>query len=383
MSDITYNHERNNKSRLNQLDGLRIFMIGFVVLAHFEFLQEYSYGNFYYTYVRNATLAVDYFFMLSGFGILYGHINKDEKKATVKGSIIFAINKIKNIYPLYVFSLVVSVPYILFSRRHVNLVDNIECTAKEFAICLTLLQSGTLTQSLSHAINGVSWFLSTLFICYMICPIAVNHILKRLKNIVRCILYLGVIIGIVSVLTYFFTDLDGRFFVRGRIIDDLAKGSPYIRCWYVIIGMVIARIEVFLKYRINVSRKTGTIMEIICVSVALLWTIFRNSFDFVVGKRPVDIIICGTLLLIISLGYGEVSDFLARPRLAKIGRNSMYIFLLHYPIRHYVDFILFRNVYFGEITGIVMVIIIVILSVVVSFATYKVFNKLKHVKTAN
>lgn len=50
MSDITYNHERNNKnnkSRLNQLDGLRIFMIGFVVLAHFEFLQEYSYGNFY------------------------------------------------------------------------------------------------------------------------------------------------------------------------------------------------------------------------------------------------------------------------------------------------------------------------------------------------
>ena len=367
----------NKASRLNQLDSLRVFMTAFVMFAHFEFLVGYSYGEFYFTYIKNPTLAVDYFFMLSGFGLLYGSYNKDREKSTVKDSIVFAINKIKKIYPLYVFSLIVSVPYILFSRRHVPLIDNITCTVKEFALCLTMLQSGTLTLSLSHAINGVCWFLSTLFICYMICPLAINFLIKRLKSIGRCIVYLGVIIGIVYVLTYIFNSVNGTYFIRGRRIDDLVYGSPFIRCWYMIIGMVVAKLSIILSRRLALSRKISTIIEIICVSVALLWTIFRNSFDFVAGKRPIDLIICASLLLIISLGYGVISDFLTRPKLAMLGKNTMYIFLLHYPIRHYVDYILFRNIHLGEITGIVMVGTIIILSVLASYVIYKIFHKIE------
>jgi peptidoglycan/LPS O-acetylase OafA/YrhL len=46
-------------------------MIFVIVISHLEFLNNYSIGNVYQQYFHNPTLAVDFFFMLSGFGMMY------------------------------------------------------------------------------------------------------------------------------------------------------------------------------------------------------------------------------------------------------------------------------------------------------------------------
>ncbi len=64
----------------------------------------------------------------------------------------------------------------------------------KFAGCVPLLQSITGSSYTSHALNAVCWFLSTLFICYMVCPILVNIISKIKISHSRVIVCIGIVI---------------------------------------------------------------------------------------------------------------------------------------------------------------------------------------------
>ena len=55
------------KKRLDQLDGMRFFMNWLIIISHFEFLDN----TVFHQYVLNPSIAVNYFFMLSGFGLYY------------------------------------------------------------------------------------------------------------------------------------------------------------------------------------------------------------------------------------------------------------------------------------------------------------------------
>lgn len=61
--------ERKN-SRIMTLEFIRAIMTGVVFLSHMEFLANYSYGSVYTRFFHNATIGVDYFFLLSGFGLM-------------------------------------------------------------------------------------------------------------------------------------------------------------------------------------------------------------------------------------------------------------------------------------------------------------------------
>ena len=52
------------------LEFMRVIMTGVVFLSHMEFLASYSYGSVYTRFFHNATIGVDYFFLLSGFGLM-------------------------------------------------------------------------------------------------------------------------------------------------------------------------------------------------------------------------------------------------------------------------------------------------------------------------
>lgn len=71
--------------RIQSLEGLRAIMIFLIVLNHMEFLRHCSYGNFYWTYLHNATIAVDYFFMLSGFGMMFSALKHHAEASTTGG----------------------------------------------------------------------------------------------------------------------------------------------------------------------------------------------------------------------------------------------------------------------------------------------------------
>lgn len=60
--------------RIQSLEGLRGIMIFLIVLNHMEFSKYCNFGYAYAMYWRNATIAVDYFFMLSGFGMMFSFL---------------------------------------------------------------------------------------------------------------------------------------------------------------------------------------------------------------------------------------------------------------------------------------------------------------------
>ena len=70
----------NNCKRSGKIDaltGFRFMAIMVIIISHLEFIGEYEkIGLFYKTYIHNATLGVDYFFMLSGFGMMLSYQKK-------------------------------------------------------------------------------------------------------------------------------------------------------------------------------------------------------------------------------------------------------------------------------------------------------------------
>lgn len=96
--------------RIPQLEGLRFIMCCIIILSHFEFLGDSEiFGDFYKTYLHNPTLAVDYFFMLSGFGI---YLSTKRPKCSIKGGLEFAVDKVKKIYPAYISSLILGMVWV-------------------------------------------------------------------------------------------------------------------------------------------------------------------------------------------------------------------------------------------------------------------------------
>lgn len=71
--------------RIQSLEGLRGIMIFLIVLSHMEFLRNCSFGDFYQTYLHNPTIAVDYFFMLSGFGMMFSYLRHNADASTAGG----------------------------------------------------------------------------------------------------------------------------------------------------------------------------------------------------------------------------------------------------------------------------------------------------------
>lgn len=70
---------KKNKSRIMSLEFMRVIMTGIIFLSHMEFLSNYLYGEIYMRYLHNATIGVDYFFVLSGFGLMAAYRAQKEK----------------------------------------------------------------------------------------------------------------------------------------------------------------------------------------------------------------------------------------------------------------------------------------------------------------
>lgn len=106
--------KKTNKNRINTLTGARFIAIMLIVINHFEFLGQYgSIGYIYQKYLHSASIGVDFFFMLSGFGMMLSSINKsskDTRRFSLKYLFTFARRNVKKIYPIYISMLILGIP---------------------------------------------------------------------------------------------------------------------------------------------------------------------------------------------------------------------------------------------------------------------------------
>ena len=81
----------------------------------------------------------------------------------------------------------------------------------------------------------------------------------------------------------------------------------------------------------------NTFSETVIVLLNILWFVFRNSITIDIHiKYIVDFLLCVLLIYIFAFERGYISKALSNSFHVKAGNDTMYWFLIHYPIRLYV-----------------------------------------------
>ncbi len=340
-------------------------MICMIVLSHFEFMIRYSYGPSYTWYLVHPTLAVDFFFMLSGFGLfMFMEKNALDYSLSISDLYMFARQKINRIYAPYLFSLILSLPFTIMDKtyRH-SLAYAIIWTIILFIIAITLFQSAFGMSAVSHAVNGIGWFLSSLFISYMAFP-PIHRLIKKLRSKKYIICSILGCIALIEAIFLLFRNLETALspFLGGHI-DDLSYGSPYFRVFFLILGALIAKLYLMDE---NKKSRFFAISEPFVIIMALIWFVMGNTISEhipVFASRLIDIVLCSLIVYVFAAGQGFISGILKAPAFVRLGDLSMFIFLFHYPVRMAVDIYFSHYPFvFGDMTGIIEIGIILVLT---------------------
>lgn len=312
---------------------MRFIMVMAIVLCHFDFLAFI--GKAWDLVISRPDPAVAFFFILSGFGLEYAQKEYGYSSVSIK----FAVDRIKKIYPIYLFSILLCIPVTLYFAISLHgLTVGVIRTIIKIPLVLVLLQSITGMAGFSHAFNGVCWFISTLFILYTFYPLL--HMLNiRLKLAGGGIILLLLISALVLRMAIFiiFHNIENTTGL-GSYFDDLSYGSPYFRIFDFILGMLLFNYySICRKYHIW----NASILEIAVTVLFVSYYIFR---DFIGISSVVQIALDAFLpvlwIFVFSFEKGCLSKFMSHQHMVKLGGLTMYIFLFHYVAVLYVKALL-------------------------------------------
>ncbi len=364
---MTLSKDIRRPARIDSLTGARFFAILIIVLCHFEFLGNYgSFGTIYYQYLRNPTMGVDFFFMLSGFGMMLSSIRRDPDGIApiggFKGLLGYGIMHISKIYPTYVAFLLFGLPCSILVRHYSWGIQWFPLVFQQtlfFFLDLTLLQSLTGILKISHSINSVCWFLSSLFCIYLVCPILLKYLKKRIKTVPHALLGISLSVLGSIIFAILFTLIENH-----SIQDSLCYTSPFRRVFYVITGMLVA--QIYNKSCIEntfymPSFITDGTYENVVIILSIIWFFLRMSVEQSLGSLiyVLDMAIVACDLLALSIGNGLFSKLFSKKPIVYLGNISMYIFLSHYNIRMLTVFI-FEQLHLESLAIAILEIVIIL-----------------------
>lgn len=363
--------------RIDSLTSLRFFMIMMIVFSHFSFAHDYGAGVFsgiYDLFFANPNLAVDFFFILSGFGMMYSFMERGENTMETNpvACIRYAVNHVKKIYLVYMATVIVGLPLYFFNavEGKVFIEDFTFLRFSQLVLTIPLLQSMTGMESFSHIGNGVAWFLSTLFCVYLISPVLLNQF-KKIDNLRKT----GIAL-IICILAFIFTCNGLKYLESNFIFDDLVYGSPYSRLFYVCVGMFVARLKMFTPPH-HIQKFTIAEGLIMCVALSLILLknfLIDNVTDFRLLWPYISMVVASMICYVFSFQEGRISRLLQNEKMVQLGNMSMFIFLIHYPLIVYLK-IVFRFV--GLKNSIASVPLIIAIALVATFAISWILYKRK------
>ena len=323
------------KKRLDQLDGMRFFMNWLIIISHFEFLDN----TVFHQYVLNPSIAVNYFFMLSGFGLYYSMYLKNYQKPEGKAEgIKFALGKIKKLYIPYVICLILCAFYRIATRMgEYGLFKAIGITGVGVVIDLTMLQSLIPNKTIAHGVNAVCWFLSDLFICYIFCPM-LCRLIRKIKE-KRSAALISIIINTAVIVLVTFAAFTVQDIVTAKtgkeLLDALDYSTPYTRIFYVTAGMLIAKLYLLCEDKIEkipvwAARIYGIILLIVAVIYLWQYPVIWRMIPHTVS-RTIDVFLCFAVMAGMLINKGFISSLCRLPAVADMGKDAMYLYFIQFP----------------------------------------------------
>lgn len=326
--------------KIVSLNGLRFFMIMVIVLIHFEeFVKNIPvFGNGFINYfLPLGFFATNFFFVLSGFGMMLSNIKSipdDQLKCcSVKDSVKYGINHVKKIYPVYIATVIYGLIWVFIITAYTNELSKSFYLheAINFLSHVFLVQSATGMSFFTHHYNGVTWFLSSLFCIYILAPNLMYVLRKSAKSFFTDIVYFCLELFFIVFTAVIFSKVENVCTgIKGiPNVDILVYASPYRRVFYVLAGMSLAKIFIQVQDKITTLKK-ASIFEILAVVTTIIYSICRKKISDSNIVYLFDVLLLSLFVFVFSFDEGIISKFLSRPNIQKFGNMAMYMFLLHY-----------------------------------------------------
>jgi peptidoglycan/LPS O-acetylase OafA/YrhL len=186
-----------NKTRLDALTGIRGLAAWFVMLFHVAPFFTKSLPTGMLSLMSKGNLAVDLFFILSGFVMWLTYAEQFERDG-LKALRPFLVRRIARIYPLHFVMLVATFIFaMLVVVAGKPLPDQYPMNALPYH--LLLIQNWGFTDRLAW--NNPAWSISTEFAAYILLPFVAVFLLRFKFSISTCV---GGILGLAALMSAFF-----------------------------------------------------------------------------------------------------------------------------------------------------------------------------------
>lgn len=284
------------KKHYNSIDGLRALACLGIILMHIEANTEYRLnGSFLFDRcIPSLTWLVYLFFIISGFGMCAGYLEK-----FWKGTIdleTFYKKRYRKILPF--FGLLLLIAFVL---------EHSVSALYEISIEVLLLHG--LLPNNAVSVIGVCWFLGVVFLFYLLFP-AFSVLMKTKK---RAWMSLFISLWIVFA-------CDKYFFSNYFVTNSFTPRHNFLYCLPLFIGGGL----VYL-YREEITfacEKYRWLLLVVCLAVSVAWYLIPYSQKM--------LFYCGTLLLYclwLSYAIGSDSKFLSLKPMRFLSSISMEMYL--------------------------------------------------------
>lgn len=271
-------------------------------------------------------LMVDFFFILSGFILCYVYAKNFEGRVTGQEFKKFAIARFARIYPLHLFSLLVTTLFLFLLHQwgaKVSSILDADNSGYSFITNLFLLHSMNLHQWFTF--NHASWSISTEWWMYMLFPFLIGPFMK-LSTPGRFVIFALCIIGylvIGYVLVPMVTTPEALSFLKVPSFSlNVAYQFGFFRCLFgFVIGMMV-----YFGYKEDWCKQlfSSGYTFLILISGLALCLHFAVLDVFTVLFFP-------CILLSAAYGNQNLNTILASKPLQRLGDWSFSIYLIHQP----------------------------------------------------
>lgn len=305
---------------IRSLTSLRGVAAWWVVLYHFREALDISPGNYLFKILDSGFLAVDLFFVLSGF-VIFVNYHKIFERISTESVFIFLGKRLARIYPIY---LLITILF-LINPLAITFFSNAgepggRYTLSYFIATVFMVQNWGFFENLQW--NIPAWSISTEFAAYLLFPILSVLLQRYFKTVWAHIIAnfgLCLIIGLI--------------FLRSGL-SSVGEGIPefgLIRCLIEFsMGVITANLFLNFKSKINRFAQWPLIFTLIIATISI--AVKMPDFFFVPA-------ICVLLVLYFSGDKIIFSSIFESQILLYVGEISYSTYLVHYLVRDWVKFV--------------------------------------------
>ncbi len=301
------------------LTALRFFAAFYISLFHVHYFSGYSFGVFDAILV-SGYLAVDFFFVLSGFILAYTYV--DAFKAKSVSIQRFIIKRVARIYPVHVVMLLITAFFLWVAKSAGWEAMEDSLNIWNFLDNLMMVHAWNQTESLTY--NQPSWSISAEFFSYLCFPVLVWGMGQWRKTACTILVVSLICFILIQVVFLFF----GVVLFKSSYDYGIIRIVPEF-----VFGMSIYFF--FLQYRYDRNVRVALVS---IFSMIIVFLYLGHLDMFVVS------LFGAVIYFLADAQRSGVEFWLSNPVWVYLGKISYSFYMVHYCVLLCLMYLLFKNV---------------------------------------